>query len=57
MHMIVIRRFLDFDCFYHMLYYFTEDTVFAILPLAEEYQVLQVKAMCEDCVIQTLQID
>lgn len=40
-----------------MLYYFTEDTVFAILPLAEEYQVLQVEAMCEDCVIQTLQID
>lgn len=28
----------------------------SILPLAEEYQVLQVKARCEDCMIQTLQL-
>eukprot|EP00105_Crassostrea_gigas_P011871 XP_011427702.1 PREDICTED: BTB and MATH domain-containing protein 47 [Crassostrea gigas] len=33
----------------------TDDTVFTILPLAEEYQVLEVKERCETFIIQTLQ--
>lgn len=39
-----------------MRFFFTEDTVLSILPLAEEYQVFKVKARCEDCMIQTLQL-
>lgn len=35
---------------------FTEDTILSILPLAEEYQVLKVKARCENCMIQALQL-
>uniref|UniRef100_A0A8W8J952 Uncharacterized protein n=1 Tax=Magallana gigas TaxID=29159 RepID=A0A8W8J952_MAGGI len=34
----------------------TKDTVLYILPLAEEYQVLKVKARCQDCMIKTLQL-
>lgn len=37
-------------------FFFTEDTVLFILPLAEEYQVVKVKARCEDCMIQALQL-
>lgn len=33
----------------------TDDTIFTILPLAEEYQVLEVKERCEKFIIQTLQ--
>lgn len=37
------------------LLFFSNDTVFIILPLAEEYQVSEVKGRCEHFVIQTLE--
>lgn len=37
------------------LLFFSDDTVFIILPLAEEYQVSEVKWRCEHFVIQTLE--
>lgn len=42
----------DSSLFY---FFFTDDTIFTILPLAEEYQVLEVKERCEKFIIQTLQ--
>uniref|UniRef100_K1Q7R9 DNA 3'-5' helicase n=1 Tax=Magallana gigas TaxID=29159 RepID=K1Q7R9_MAGGI len=39
----------------HLNVGYKDDTVFTILPLAEEYQVLEVKERCETFIIQTLQ--
>lgn len=38
-----------------LLFFFSDDTVFIIPPLAEEYQVSEVKGRCEHFVIQTLE--
>lgn len=56
------KKYKDFEMFLRTFYHpaivcpITKDTILSILPLAEEYQVLKVKARCENCMIQALQL-
>lgn len=56
------KKYKDFEMFLRTFYHpaivcpITKDTIVFILPLAEEYQVLKVKARCENCMIQALQL-
>lgn len=43
------------NCIVIFNFLFTDDTVFTILPLAEEYQVSEVKERCEHFITQTIQ--